>query len=220
MRPIPTPIFFNCRGRRGSRLRLLGDEVGVADGGELVRPGLERLEARGLAAEARPKPVEELRVEPLPDIQRAEADAVLLFQDMGDALGGRTDQAERDVAADTERQSSESGKLAPRERVGGVLPVLALDRPKLAVPGFGDEINALVGVRELQPVADGGRHVGEPPHGAQLGGVLGIEEEIGPDQFLEQVTLLLVGQAGETLPEHVPVGAIPGGVSQQTARVG
>ncbi len=96
-----------------------------------------------------------------------------------------------------------------------VVEVLALNGPELAFLGLGNEVDAFVGIREVQPVADRGWHFAVEPYMAQFGCVLGVKQEISLNQFLKQVALLLFRQTGELLLEVVPAGATPSGFVQQ-----
>ena len=92
---------------------------------------------------------EEIGIEPLPDIQRTEPDALLFLEHMGNALGAGADDAKRESATDAKGQARERGNLAPSQGLIGVLPILALDSPELAVVGFSDEINAPISGGQL-----------------------------------------------------------------------
>ena len=137
-------------------LRLLDDEV--LDGRPSPRSsgagvGFSGFSTSGLVGEVRPQAGEEIGIERLPDIQRAESDALLILEHMGDALGGGADDPEGKSAADPEGEAGEGGNIAPGQRVIGVLPILALDGPELAVVGLGDEVDALIGGGQLEFLA-------------------------------------------------------------------
>lgn len=96
-------------------LGLLYDEmlVTVLHRGLLVGAGFERLLWCRLVGEMGAQAFEEIGVELLPDIERAKADAFLILQHMGDALGGGTDDSEGESPADSEGEAGEGGDLAP-----------------------------------------------------------------------------------------------------------
>jgi len=123
-----------------------------------------------------------------------EADALLILEYMGDALGGGTDDAEGKIPADSEGKAGEGGDVTPGERMVGVLAILALDRPEVAVVGLGDDVDALVGGGELEFPRDGLRDFALEPDMLEFAGVFRFELEVGFDEFLEQVALLLLGQ--------------------------
>lgn len=101
---------------------------------------------------------EKTGIQRLPDIQRAESNALLILEHMGDALGGGADDAECEPVAHPEGEAGEGGNFPPGERMVGSLAILALDGPEFAVVGFGDDVDALVGGRELEFPRDGLRH--------------------------------------------------------------
>jgi hypothetical protein len=72
----------------------------------------------------------------------------------------------------------------------GFLTILALDRPVLAVVGFRDDVDALVGGRELEFFRDCLRYLTLEPDVLELAGVFGIELEVGFDEFFEEIAFL------------------------------
>ncbi|HRZ56029.1 MAG TPA: hypothetical protein P5525_11300 [Candidatus Paceibacterota bacterium] len=158
-------------------------------------------------AKVRPQPGEEIGIESLPNIQRAESDALLILEHMRDALGGGADDPKRETSTDAKRQTRESGNLAPGQGMLGGLPVFALDAPEIAVVGFRDEINALIGVGELELLANRLRHFPMQPDVLELAGVFRLQEQIGFDEFFEHVALLLLGQGAQLALEVVPRSA-------------
>ncbi len=92
-------------------IRFLDDEMPVAvlHRALLVPHGFQWFQQRRLVGEMGAKAFEEIRVERLPDIKRAKADALLVLEHMGDALGGGADDAEGKSPADTEGKAGESG---------------------------------------------------------------------------------------------------------------
>ncbi len=63
------------------------------------------------------------------------------------------------VAARVERERGERAQFSPGERLVALTPKLRLDGPVFAVPGAGDEVNALVGVWKNNPFTDLGGHL-------------------------------------------------------------
>lgn len=116
----------------------------------LVRAGAQRFQRFRLVREMRAQSPEEIGIESLPAIQRTEADALLFLEHMSDALGGGADDAKREPATDAKGQTRESGNLTPSQGLIGVVPILALNGPELALIGLNDEINALIAGGELE----------------------------------------------------------------------
>jgi hypothetical protein len=126
---------------------------------------------------------------------------------MGNAFGGGADDAKRKSATHAKREAREGGNLAPCQGLIGVLPILALDGPELAVVGLYDEINTLIGGRQLEFLRDGLRHFAVQPNVLELAGILRFQEQIGFDEFLEHVALLLFGQVAQLALNVRPRGA-------------
>ena len=76
----------------------------------------------------------------------------------------------------------------------GPLPILALDGPELAIVGFRDEIDALVGGGEVEPPCYGLRHFAVKPDVLELAGILWLKLKECFDEMLEQVALLLLSE--------------------------
>ena len=76
----------------------------------------------------------------------------------------------------------------------GVLAILALDRPELAVVGLRDDVDALVGGGELEFPRDGLRDFAAQPDVFELAGVFRFELEVGFDEFFEEVAFLFLGE--------------------------
>jgi hypothetical protein len=128
----------------------------VVNRSPLVWARLGRFQRLSFVCEVRPEPLEKISIEFLPRIQRAESDAFLIFQDMGDAFGGGADEAESESATDTKRQPGKGGNLPPCQRLVGELTILALDGPEFAVVSCGNDINALVSRGQFELLDDGG----------------------------------------------------------------
>jgi hypothetical protein len=152
----------------------------------------------------RPQAREEIGIEPLPDIQRTESDALLFLEHMSNALGGGADDAKRKSATDPKGQPGERGNLTPSQGRIGVLPILALDSPELAVVGLSDEINALIGDRQLEFLRHRRRHFTVQPDMPELARIFGLQQQVGFDEFLEYVALLLIGRVAQPASEVVP----------------
>ena len=74
------------------------------------------------------------------------------------------------------------------------MPILALDSPEFAVVGLSDEINALIGGRQLELLRDGLRHFTVKPDVFELARVFRLQQQIGFDEVLEEIALLLFRQ--------------------------
>ena len=60
---------------------------------------------------------------------------------------------------------------------------------------LGDDVDSLVGGRELEFFRDGLRHFTLKPDVFELAGILRFELEVGFDEFFEEVAFLLLGKA-------------------------
>ena len=147
---------------------------------------------------------EKFGIQPLPDIQRAKADAVLFLENAGDPLRGRANEAEGNVPAHAEREAGECRNLSPRHRARCVLAVFALDGPILAGVGFRDEVDALVIGGKAEFFPQGGWNILQKPDRAQLRGVFRIEQKVGANEMLEHIALFLFGQPAESPNEILP----------------
>ena len=154
------------------------------------RMGTMRFQQRRLVGEMGAEAFQEIGVERLPDIERAEPDAVLILEHMGDALGGGADDAEGKSTAHPEGEAGEGGDFPPGQGMVGVLAILALDAPEFAVMGFRDNVDALVGGGEFEFSGDGLRHFALEPDVLELAGVFGFKLEIGFDEFFKEIALL------------------------------
>jgi hypothetical protein len=86
---------------------------------------------------------------------------------------------------------------------------LALDRPKLALLGFSEDIDAFICGGEPQPNPDLVRHLAPAPHAPELGLILRLGLEVELRYPLEGVPLLqgVVGLE-QRLPEIGPVAGL------------
>jgi len=128
----------------------------------------------------------------------------LFLENAGDPLGGGTDEAERNVSAHTEREASECGNFAPRDWAHCVLAVFTLNGPILAGVGFRDEVDALVIGRKAEFFLKCGRNILQKPNRAELRGVFRVEQEVGANEMLEHIALILFGQPAEASDEILP----------------
>ena len=87
------------------------DEMGltVLHRALLVRSGFQRFDRGRLVPEMSAQSFQEIRIQCLPNIERAKADALLILEHMGDALGGRANDAEGKPLADSEGETGEGG---------------------------------------------------------------------------------------------------------------
>ena len=74
------------------------------------------------------------------------------------------------------------------------LAVFALDGPELAVVGFSEEINPLIGGGPLEFLRDGLWHFTIKPDVLEFAGVFGIQKQVGFHQSFEEIAILLFGQ--------------------------
>src|SRR6058998_3329247 len=96
----------------------------------------------------------------------------------------------------------------------GLLAILALDGPELAVVRLRDEINALIGVRKLELLQHRLRHFAVKPHMLYLAGVFRLNQEVSFDEFFKQIALLLFGQVTQLSLEVMPRGTPTNRVKQ------
>lgn len=108
------------------------------------------------------------------------------------------------MLAHAKGEAGESRNLAPSQRARSVLAVFALDGPKLAGVGLGNEVDALVIGRKAELFAQAGWHFIEKPNLAQLCGVFWIEKQIGPHELLKKIALFLFRHAAQLPGEILP----------------
>lgn len=84
------------------------------------------------------------------------------------------------------------------------LSILALDGPEPAVTGLSDDIDALVGGGKLEFPRNGLRDFALEPDVLEFAGIFGIKAEVGFDEILEKVALLLLGEGPPRLLDVLP----------------
>lgn len=108
-----------------------------------------------------------------------------------------------DVAARIKGQAGEGSQLSSCERLV-TFAELRLDRPILAVPGTGDEVDALVECWKIKSSADGRRHVAQQPDVLQLGLILWCGLQIKLCEALECTALYMCRKARCQLAKVAP----------------
>jgi len=129
-----------------------------------------------------------------------------ILKQAGDAGGRGADECEGDFAANGEGERSEGGEFAVGEGGVGVAAVFRLDGPEFAGVSAGDDVDAFVARREIEPGADvGGDFVVKPDVG-ELRAIDGIRAEMVADDVFEGGAAFEIGAAGERGGALRPVG--------------
>ena len=174
----------------------------------LVRPGRPRLQLGSLALDLGLDPLPVLIRQPQPSVE-ADLGRVPEVLVLADRLGtGVGDNGERDVLAGNEGKAGERGQFTVGQRLLGVRPELALNRPELAIVGPGQQVNAFVGGRQIEPLANPGRDfLRHPPDVFQLRPVLGVRLEVELGDPLECFAGVDFRAGGQRRPQCCPVRA-------------
>ena len=101
-----------------------------------------------------PKPLMQVTEEALikfaPLVSCTEAQPLTIqLELMAKTVGCSTNQSQINVLADIEGQIRKGAELSTGERFGLILSVLTLDRPKLAIVGFSNQVYAFIRAREI-----------------------------------------------------------------------